>query len=161
MHPYFNTEENKEKLRKELSEWIGTTFVYNCAGFAQKHLKADCVSFPIQVYKDLGLIQNDFSTPDYISVNSPFNEFGRILNGINNIFGLVKIWEQKDGPLVKAGIMFGDVIVCMRGGNPHLLIYTDNNTCWHCWPQLNVSRYPFNRRIVHSTAKGVYRFYVQ
>ena len=160
MQPYFNSEEHKEDLRKELIEWLGTTFVYNCSGDAKKKVKADCVSFPINVFKNLGLIPSDFTTPDYISVNSPYNEFGRILNGINSIFGLVKIWDQKEGPLAKTDIMFGDIIVCMRDSNPHLLIYTEDNTCWHCWPKLNVSRYPYNRKIIHKTAKGVYRFYV-
>lgn len=160
MQPYFNTEDHKKELRKELSEWRGTYFKYNCKGFAQKHFYADCVSFPINVFKNLGLISSDFSTPDYISVNSPYNEFGRIISGMNSIFGLVKVWSSDDCPLVDAEIMFGDIIVCMRNNNPHLLIYTENNACWHCWPQLNVSVYPFNKKIIHSTAKGVYRFYV-
>lgn len=159
MKPYFD-KERIEVLKDELERWRFTSFRYNCQGHASPGIVADCVSFPLNVFKDLELIPHDYKTPTYISVRSPYNELQKIFAGMDTLSGLVKVWDvETDCPLIQTGMIAGDIIVCSSGrAIQHLMIYVDG-VCWHCWPGDGVQKIPFTTSQIHKTAKRVYRWH--
>lgn len=160
MIPYFN-QDRVGAMHEELQRWRGTTFQYNCQGKASPGIVADCVSFPIQVFKNLGLIRPDYQTPGYISVRSHNNELQKLFDGLDSMPRLEKIWDKKDDfiSLFQVNMMDGDIVVCSTGrAVQHVLIY-DGLCCWHCWPEDGVSKVPFVTQQIHEHAQRVYRWH--
>lgn len=160
MKPYFN-QDRVGLLTEELKRWKGTTFHYNCQGKATPGILADCVSFPIGVFKNLGLIRPDYETPTYISVRSHNNERQKLFDGLDAMPRLAKIWDEETDfiSLFQVNMMDGDIIVCSTGRAIHHLLIYDGLCCWHCWPEDGVKRIPFVTEQIHRTAKRVYRWH--
>lgn len=160
MNCFFNSKEREKILFDELEKWKNTTFRYNCCGRGTPSGSADCVSFPLNVFKNIGLIQRDYTTPKYISVRSRENELGKIYSGIGKIKGLELVWTKEDSLLKEAQIKFGDLLICSSGrAIHHLLIYTGDGILWHCWPKSGVVKIPFATEQIHRTAQRIYRFF--
>lgn len=156
---YFSDRENRNALRSEIGEWGGTKFLYDTAGHAQKRVSADCVSFPLAVFKNLGLVDKDLSIPPYTSVRGGREEYFKLLSILDNLPGLELIWERHGFFLNREILRLGDLIVCSSGSAiHHLLIYNAGDMAWHCWPRVGVTQTSILTKHIYATSKRVYRF---
>lgn len=156
---FFSTVKNQNKLLDEIQRWVGTGFQYNCAGLAQPGLTADCVSFPLAVFRNLGLVPETFSVPQYVSVKGGRGEFAKLLACLDTISNLKLIWERETEKLPVKLLAFGDLIVCSSGSMVHhVLIYTGNGCAWHCWPKIGVVKTPIVSERITKHARRIYRF---
>lgn len=152
---FFEKEENKEVFKRELDEWIGTNFLPNQGGKAVKGGSADCVSFPINVFKNMDLI-SECNVPPYVSLRSGRGELEKIYSVMNSLKGLELIWKTGNGE--SPHYMFGDVIVASSGSYVHhVMIYAGNGMIWHCWPVKGVEK-TFINPIFKKRVKRIYRF---
>jgi len=160
MDAYFDKQEHKDALKAELKRWKGTRFRYNMAGKASPLIGADCISFPIALYKNIGLIPADYQTPPYISVRSGKHELYKIYSGMDSMQGLYKIWESEKTGFVKENFMFGDLLVCSSGlAVHHCIVITENGYGIHCWPDQGVAKIYLGLVKVTKFARRVYRWY--
>lgn len=162
MKNFFDTKENKQLLIVELKKWTGTHFQYSTAGKAEPGIVADCVSFPINVYKRLGLISKDYTTPIYSSRPSNSCQLDTIFNDMDNRFqGMVKIWKRENENLDINIVEVGDVIVCsFHKGIQHLLISSGDGLVWDCWPYAGVRSVPLCTSKITRNAQRVYRWII-
>lgn len=156
---YFSNREHRNALRSEISEWNGTKFLYDTAGHAQKKVSADCVSFPLAVFQNLGLVDKDLRIPPYTSVRGGREEYFKLLAVLDNLPGLELIWERHGFFLNREILQLGDLIVCSSGSAiHHLLIYNTADMAWHCWPKIGVTQTSILTKHIYATSKRVYRF---
>lgn len=156
---FFDRTENQKKLLDEVKKWKGTNFQYNCGGEATPGLTADCVSFPLAVFRNIGLVPETFSVPQYVSVKGGRGEFVKLLACLDTIPNLKLIWERETEKLPVKLLAFGDLIVCSSGAMVHhVLIYTGHGVAWHSWPKQGVSRVPITTSQIFKHAQRVYRF---
>ena len=154
------TQEKQKQLLQILKSWSGTPFLPSLHGKAVKGRFADCVSFPIAVYTELGIITERMKLPVYNSKYCGSYAFEQLLDGIRSL-GAREVWAKK--PLVKFSdyvpkLETGDLIVCSVGdGCHHLCIYSGNERIYDCYPP-SVSEKSVNLKILHKTAKYVFKF---
>ena len=153
------TAEQKEKILDILKSWCGTPFVPSLHGLAIKKRYADCVSFPIAVYTELGIIKKKMKLPQYNSKFCGTYAFQQIIDGIQSL-GAQKIWgREKRFAEVIPSLEVGDLIVCSIGaGCHHLCIYAGNEQIVDCYPPNGVAQRSVNFKLIHKTAKYVFRF---
>lgn len=158
MEDYFDTEENVTKLKNELERWRGTRFMYSTGGIAEPGCYADCLSFPLNVFKNIGLIPTDYQAPGYESRRSGRHELQKIYDCLQAL-STSTIWEKDDGKLQSDRLIAGDLIVASTGiATHHLMIYIDDDHVWHCWPNDGVTTTHIGEKIIHKYAQKVYRF---
>lgn len=146
---YFENIANAERLRNELQGWIGTAFRYSTQGRAEPKITADCVSFPINVFKRLGLIPSDYSPAFYCSHNVE-NQLERIYADLDTMQT-----RRADGEQIIAG----DVLVCSyKRGIQHLLIASGDGLAWDCWPRFGVRSVPLQSKRITDNLQRVYRW---
>lgn len=156
---FFSIIKNQNKLLDEIHRWVGTGFQYNCAGRAQPGLTADCVSFPLAVFRNIGLVPDTFSVPQYVSVKGGRGEFVKLLACLDTIPNLKLIWERETEKLPVKLLAFGDLIVCSSGAMVHhVLIYIGNCCAWHSWPKTGVAKTPIVSERILKYARRIYRF---
>lgn len=154
------TAEQKEKLIEILKSWYETPFVPSLHGRAIKKRFADCVSFPIAVYTELGIIKEEMKLPEYDSRFCGSNAFKQLIDGIRSLEAQ-EVWTKR--PLTRFSdyvpkLEVGDLIVCSIGaGCHHLCIYAGNEQVVDCYPPA-VRQRSVNFKLIHKTAKYVFRF---
>lgn len=154
------TKEKQCELLRILKEWEGTSFLPSLRGFAKKGRCADCVSFPIAVYTELGIIKEKIKIPDYDSTNCGKAAFEQIIEGIQSL-DAEKIWNMSDKKLCECQdkLQVGDLIVCSSGSVcHHLLIYAGNEAVYDCYPPKGVAARSINLKIINKHARYVFRF---
>ena len=158
---YFDIEENVTKLKTELERWRGTRFMYSTGGIAEPGCYADCLSFPLNVFKNIGLIPADYQAPDYASRRSGRHELQKIYDCLDAFPNTITVWEKGDCDFYVGlrWIYTGDIIVASTGiATHHLMIYVDDDHVWHCWPNDGVTTIHIGERIIYKYAQKVYRF---
>lgn len=157
---FFDRTENQKKLLDEIKKWKGTNFQYNCGGEATPGLTADCVSFPLGVFRNLKLIPESFISPQYFSVHGGRAEYTKLIECLAQLPNLELVWEKRpDKRFSQTLLCIGDVIVCSSGTQVHhVLIYTGKGCAWHCWPKIGVSRVPIVTCQIFKHAQRIYRF---
>ena len=156
---FFSLLKNRNALRIEITGWAGTQFLYDTAGRGKKGISADCVSFPLAVYQNLGLVDKDLKIPPYTSVRGGREDYFKLLSILDSLPGLELIWERRGFFLNRGILRLGDLIVCSSGSAiHHLLIYDAADIAWHCWPKSGVTKTSILTRHVYTTSKRVYRF---
>ena len=149
---YFENIEHAERLRNELQSWIGTSFRYSTQGNAEPKITADCVSFPINVFKRLGLIPSDYSPSFYCSRPTNGNQLEQIFFDLDNKLAVRNV-TQNWKPLA------GDVLVCsFKRGIQHLLIASGDGLAWDCWPRFGVRSVPIQTKRITDNLQRVYRW---
>lgn len=155
------TEEQKCEILFILDSWNHTPFVPSLHGKAKKLRFADCVSFPIAVYTELGIIKGEMKLPEYNSKFCGSYAFEQLIDGIRSL-GAQEVWAKK--PLIKFSdyvpkLEVGDLIVCSIGaGCHHLCIYSGDDQVFDCYPPRGVAERSVNFKLIHKTAKYVFRF---
>ena len=152
---YFAHPNNVARLREELKRWIGTSFRYSTQGIAQPQVTADCVSFPIGVFKNLGLIPQDYQTPPYCSRPTGPGQLDQIFSDMDHKLNLRLVWEpgQEWDPLP------GDILICsFKRGIQHLLIADGEGLAWDCWPQAGVRAVPLHSDRIRHHLQRIYRW---
>lgn len=156
---YFSDVKNQHKLLDEIHRWVGTGFQYNTAGHAQPGISADCASFPLGVFRNLGLIPESFRSPQYVSVKGGKSEYNKLLESIERIPTLELVWAKENSNLPINQLAFGDLIICSSGTLVHhVLIYTGQDCAWHAWPKIGVSKTPIVNDKIIKHAQRIYRF---
>ena len=146
---YFANSENVTRLQAELQNWLGTSFRYSTQGQAEPKVTADCVSFPIQVFKRLGLISEAYSPAAYCSHN--------VDGQLERIFADLDTMQTRraDGEQIIAG----DVLVCsFKRGIQHLLIASGDGLAWDCWPGVGVRSVPLCSKRIKDNLQRIYRW---
>lgn len=148
---YFEKIDNAERLRNELQSWKGTAFRYSTQGRAEPKITADCVSFPINVFKRLGLIPESYSPAFYCSHNVE-NQLERIYADLDQMQTRRADGEQ---------IIIGDVLVCSyKKGIQHLLIASGDGLAWDCWPGVGVRSVPLCSKRIKDNLRRIYRWQI-
>lgn len=138
----------RSKLISELDSWIGTPFFANQKGVAVKGVSADCVSFILQVFKNLGVISVDYFPQPYLSFHPGAEALKRLYNTFDEL-GAIDVTDQP--------LQYGDVLVCSSGrAVHHTLIYAGE--LYHCYPP-EVGKMDVNDHFIKRTHKRTYRFY--
>ncbi len=154
------TDTQKEKLLTILKSWYDTPFVPSLHGKALRKRFADCVSFPIAVYTELGIITEQMKLPEYNSKFCGSYAFEQLLGGIRSL-GAQEVWAKN--PLVRFSdyvprLEVGDLIVCSIGaGCHHLCIYAGDSWVVDCYPPA-VRQRSVNLKLIHKTSRYVFRF---
>jgi hypothetical protein len=158
---YFRFEKRRTELLNELEKWRGTIFQYSTNGIAQPGITADCVSFPINVFKRLKLVPENYSTPCYCSRPSDAKMLNKIYDCMDHhIPGLIKIWDRNEYLWNAEIIKFGDIAVCSyRCEMHHLLIYIGGGIACDCWPKTGVRKIEIKNNNFGKNVKRVYRWY--
>jgi len=152
------TAEQKEKILEILKSWYETPFIPSLHGKAIKRRYADCVSFPIAVYTELGIIKGEMKLPEYNSKFCGSYAFKQLIDGIQSL-GAQQIWAKETRFIeLIPSLEVGDLIVCSIGaGCHHLCIYAGNEWIVDCYPPA-VRQRSVNFKLIHKTAKYVFRF---
>lgn len=159
MQSLFEQENYRQLFFEEVKKWNDTAFQYNCAGKAHPGCFADCVSFPLVLFKRIGVIPESFVTPEYLSVSGGREEFTKLIECIENIPTLEKVWERDKEFIDRSLLKLGDLIVCSSGAVVHhVLIYAERSDAWHCWPKIGVAKVDVGSFSIQKYAKRVYRF---
>lgn len=160
MRQYFLEIDNQNALIDEIHEWVGTGFRFNTGGKATKGISADCVSFPLGVFKAIGLIPQEIQIPPYSSVKGGRGEYKKLLGVLESLKNLELFWErQGDDFFDTKALRIGDLIVCSSGSAiHHVLIYAGNDCAWHCWPSVGVCKTIIQSKQIKKFAKRIYRF---
>lgn len=146
---YFENIANVERLRNELKSWIGTAFRYSTQGRAEPKITADCVSFPIGVFKRLSLIPADYSPAFYCSHN--------VENQLERIYADLDTMQTRRAD--SEPIIAGDVLVCsFKRGIQHLLIASGDGLAWDCWPGVGVRSVPLCAKRIKDNLRRIYRW---
>lgn len=158
---YFNNEERCKELLKELRHWKGTLFQYSTNGKAYPKISADCVSFPINIFKRMGLIAMDFDTPPYCSRPTGIYELKKIYKGMDEqIPGLECVWKREEFEWNPKNVKCGDILVCSTGrATHHLLIAESDKYGWDCWPGAGVRKTELCQKQIVRRVKRLYRFF--
>lgn len=160
---YFANDEHFNSLLSEIVSWVGTPFQYSTRGVATKGVEADCVSFPIGVFKNIGVIREDFSTPNYNSHSPGGAALDAIFSGIETCAENGLCFEcvfEKGKTNAPFEWKRGDLLVYSSSHVVHhLLIFVENGVYYHCYPRVGVERTSggfSHRRIL---LQKVYRLY--
>ena len=160
MEQYFDKQEHRDALKAEIARWKGTHFIYNTNGKASPEAGADCISFPINIYKNIGLISPDYETPPYLSVRSGPHELVKIYKGIDTMSTLKLIWNRDDFDIKEYDPYFGDLIICSSGRViHHCVVVTENGYGVHCWPEQGVCKVFLGIDKIQKFARRAYRWY--
>ena len=152
---YFEHSNNVARLREELKRWVGTSFRYSTQGRAQPRVTADCVSFPIGVFKNLNLIPGEYQTPPYCSRPTDTHQLDQILVDMDHKLNLRLVWEPGQTWIP----LSGDILVCsFKRGIQHLLIADGEGLAWDCWPQAGVRTVPLHSDRIQHNVQRIYRW---
>lgn len=156
---YFEKKENVKRLINEIESWRGCHFQRNTNGIACKRGGGDCISFCLSVYKNLGIMPLDYTTPSY-KIGDTYGAFNEICRAVESFENWRLIWtSEKPDNAYTADVLPGDLIICAsRTVMQHTLICLDAEKCAHVYPHTDFNIVPLCNDTIKKRIRRKYRY---